>query len=80
MKRSYESMDAFKVAFNANEQVAAACSAYDDGSKYNIPDVGMKACDLDANSAKYVIPGVAENCFFTDDGAAAMGVSTKYQS
>lgn len=53
MKRSYESMEAYKVAFNANEQVAAACGSYDDGSKYQIPAVSQKVCDMSEDSSKY---------------------------
>ena len=35
MKKSYDSMDAYKVVFNANEQVYAKCNVFDTGSKYD---------------------------------------------
>ncbi|MCI8712573.1 MAG: hypothetical protein HFH23_09895 [Ruminococcus sp.] len=79
MKRSYESMEAYKVAFNANEQVAAACGSYDDGSKYQIPAVSQKVCDMSEDSSKYTGMGYS-SCFFTDAGSDAMSIATKYQA
>ena len=78
MKKTYDSMEAYKVTFNANEQVAAACGAYDSGSKYSVPSNGLTICDLDEAGAKYVAM-TYKNCFFTDDGCESMGISTKYQ-
>ena len=79
MKKQYESMDAYKVTFNANEQVAAACSAYDNGTKYEIPAVGQTICDASEDGSKYAGIGFS-SCFFTDAGSDGMGISTKYQS
>ena len=33
--RKYDAMESYKVSFNANEQVAAACQVQDIGSKYD---------------------------------------------
>ncbi len=45
MKRTYRAMEAYKVSFNANEQVAAACNAVEEASKYNMPAAGGLVCD-----------------------------------
>lgn len=79
MKRSYESMEAYKVAFNADEQVAAACDAYDSGSKYQIPILSQSVCDMSADNSKYTGMGYS-TCFFTDAGSDAMGIAVKYQA
>ena len=79
MRKNYDSMDAYKVVFNANEQVSAACLAYDNGSKYHCPANGLTMCELDSTGTKYTIPGYASSCKFTDDGCPDMGVETKYQ-
>ena len=46
MKRTYETMQAYKIKFNAREQVAAAaCIAMEVGGKY-----GGKSCSFDMGS------------------------------
>lgn len=79
MKKNYCSMEAYKVSFNAKEQVAAACAAYDAGNKYSVPANGMTVCDATADGSKYTAMGFSW-CFFTDDGAPDYGMATKYQS
>ena len=79
MRKHYDSMDAYKVTFNANEQVAAACAAYDTGSKYLVSALGMSVCDLSEDGTKYAAFGYTD-CFFTDAGSEAMDTATKYES
>lgn len=57
MKRNYDAMDAFKVTFNAKEQVAAeACQSYDAGNKYMVAAPVGEACTLSEDSSKYQAP------------------------
>lgn len=79
MRKHYDSMDAYKVTFNANEQVAAACTAYDAGTKYQIPELGQSVCNLSEDGTKYTGFGFSD-CFFTDAGSQPMDIATKYQS
>lgn len=44
MMKAYCKAEIYKVSFNANEQVAAACSITPDASKYPLGGDGMMAC------------------------------------
>lgn len=66
MKRSYESMAAYKVCFNASEQVAAACQVADIGSKYDMSS-GSGAVVACEDNGKY---GQGTSCFATADAIA----------
>lgn len=67
MKRAYESMAAYKISFNASEQVAAACQVSDTGSKYDMSG-GSGAVIMCAENGKY---GMGNSCVGTDESIAA---------
>lgn len=57
MKKNYDSMDAYKVCFNASEQVAAeACQVADIGSKYDASKGAGAVILCDTKNGKYGEP------------------------
>ena len=76
MKRNYGSMDAYKVCFNAGEQIAAACQVSDTGSKYDM-SAGSGALLYCAEvHGKYGQEGF-DRCVVSDDMLSA---NSKYGS
>lgn len=56
MKKTYETMEAYKVSFNANEQIAAAaCKSYAINGKYGNDEAPV--CEVDIVGGKYVNKG-----------------------
>lgn len=54
MKKTYETMEAYKVSFNANEQIAAAaCKSYEINGRFG--NEFNPTCEADIVGGKYVI-------------------------
>ncbi len=80
--KKYEAMEAYKVSFNAKEQVAAACEIWDNGSKFAKAD-GTTACDV--AGGKYIMKAYVAlgKCLINEAGelqAGGMNASAKYQA
>ena len=73
MKKNYDSMDAYKVSFNANEQVAAACQVQDIGTKYDA-SAGSGAMILCKNDGKWAAEDWTDMC----QSDSAVGGLMKY--
>lgn len=78
MKKNYVKAEAYKVNFNANEQVAAACNMTADmvASKYPLGDGSASACT--EGGGKYGIAGT-NMCFVDGNGhfdGSAFGYGT----
>lgn len=61
MKKNYDSMDAYKVSFNASEQVAAACQVQNIGTKYDA-SAGAGTMILCNDIGKWAAEGWTSNC------------------
>ena len=75
MKKAYDSMEAYKVCFNANEQVAAACQVSDIGSKYDMSNGSGAVVACNTAPGKY--SSGDQSCFADDSMISA---NLKYAS
>ncbi len=68
MKKAYNKAEAYKISFNATEQVAAACGV-DVSSKFIAETQGMTMCSVEGD--KYGVEGWG-SCLVNDDGTSSM--------
>lgn len=57
MKQQYEKMELYKIDFNANEQVSAACSIYfrQDSTRYVVVDVSDNVCLMEGSDTGHTV-------------------------